>query len=141
MFRVLNVRLPKGCCGFVDWEQYRLVDIDGFFAGHDSSRVIFEAVRHAVDSIGPADVVVSKSQVAFRRVHGFAFVWMPEQYLGRGAPLVLTVGLRHRDDSARWKSVVEPSTGRFTHHLELTDASDVDDEVRGWLREAWELAG
>jgi hypothetical protein len=26
------------------------------------------------------------------------------------------------------------------HHVELHDVSEVDDEVRGWLREAWEHA-
>ena len=28
--------------------------------------------------------------------------------------------------------------GRFTHHLELHAESDIDDEVREWLQEAWE---
>jgi hypothetical protein len=32
---------------------------------------------------------------------------------------------------------VEPSPGRFTHHLELRLAADLDDEVCGWLRTAW----
>jgi hypothetical protein len=67
---------------------------------------------------------------------------MPEQYLHRSAaPLVLTVGLRRRDPSPRWKQVVEPAPGRFTHHLVLYATADLDDEVRGWLREAWEEAG
>lgn len=72
---------------------------------------------------------------------GFAFVWMPEMYLGRGdVPLVLTIGLRRRDGSPRWKQVVEPAPGRFTHHLELHSDADIDDELRRWLQEAWESA-
>lgn len=117
-----------------------VVTLDEFFAGHEDSRRLYEAVRESVSAIGPAEVRVTTSQVAFRRRTGFASVWMPETYLGRGAPLVLTVGLRRRDDSARWKQVVEPAPGRFTHHLELTVESDVDDEVRRWLGEAWEAA-
>ena len=116
--------------------------LDEFFAGHEDSRRIFEAVRAALLEIGPADVRVTKSQVAFRRRTGFAFVWMPDMYLGKGeVPLVLTVGLRRRDGSRRRKQIVEPAPGRFTHHLELHLESDIDDEVRGWLREAWEQAG
>ena len=46
-----------------------------------------------------------------------------------------------RDHSPRWKQVVEPAPGRFTHHLELRSVDEVDDEVGGWLREAWEAAG
>jgi hypothetical protein len=118
------------------------VTVDQFFAGHDESRRLFDRVREVVTSVGPARVRVTKSQVAFRRRTGFAFVWMPGQYLGATeAPLVLTVGLRRRDDSPRWKQVVEPSPGRFTHHLELRAESEVDAEVRAWLVEAWETAG
>jgi hypothetical protein len=117
------------------------VTLDEFFAGHHESRRIFEAVREAVASIGPANLRVTKSQVAFRRRTGFAYVWMPGQYLRRGdVPLVLTVGLRRRDDSPRWKQIVEPAPGRFTHHLELRSIADIDDEVRCWLQEAWEAA-
>lgn len=115
--------------------------LDDFFAGHAESRRIFESVREAVAAIGPADIRVTKSQVAFRRRTGFAFVWMPEMYLGKGdVPLVLTVGLRRRDDSPRWKEIVQPAPGRFTHHLELHSASEIDDKVRCWLHEAWEGA-
>ena len=42
--------------------------------------------------------------------------------------------------SPRWKEIVEPAPGRFTHHLELYFADDVDDQVRCWLHEAWESA-
>lgn len=116
--------------------------VDQFFAGHDESRRLFDRVCEVVTSIGPARVRVTKSQVAFRRRTGLASVWMPGRYLrDAGVPLVLTVGLRRRDDSARWKQVVEPTPGRFTHHLELRKESEVDGEVRAWLAEAWETAG
>ncbi|MDM7999950.1 MAG: DUF5655 domain-containing protein [Dehalococcoidia bacterium] len=112
--------------------------LDDFFAGHEESRLIFEAVRGAVDAVGETDIRVTKSQIAFRRRRAFAWAWMAGKYLSRRhAPLVLTISLRRRDLSARWKEVVEPTPGRFTHHLELYAASDIDDEVRTWLREAW----
>ncbi|RJP52923.1 MAG: hypothetical protein C4583_05865 [Anaerolineaceae bacterium] len=98
-------------------------------------------VREAVAAIGPTDIRVTKSQVAFRRRTGFAYVWMPDMYLGKGdVPLVLTVGLRRRDDSPRWKEIVEPAPGSFTHHLELRSESDIDGKVCRWLQEAWEQA-
>ena len=112
--------------------------LDEFFAGQAESRDLFEAVRHAVDAAGPATLRVMKSQIAFRRRKAFAWVWMPAQYLHRAAaPLVLTIGFRYRDTSPRWKEIVEPAPGRFTHHLELYSVDDIDDEVRGGLREAW----
>jgi hypothetical protein len=117
-------------------------ELDRFFGEHEESRQIFDALAEAVMAIGPSSVRVTRSQVAFWRNHPFAWAWMPEQYLKReAAPLVLTVGLRRRDSSPRWKEVVEPRPGRFTHHLELSSVKEIDREVAGWLREAWEVSG
>jgi len=114
------------------------VTLDDFFAGRDESRLIFDTLRDAVDAVGQAELRVTKSQVAFRRRRAFAWAWMPSTYLhGRHAPLVLTISLRRRDPSPRWKEIAEPRPGRFTHHLELRSARDIDDEVRSWLLEAF----
>jgi hypothetical protein len=53
---------------------------------------------------------------------------------------VLSIFLRRRDGSPRWKKVGEPQPGRFTHHLELRSAKELDDEVRSHLSEAWREA-
>lgn len=116
--------------------------LDDYFGDNNESRAIFDALREMVEGLGSMTLRVTKSQVAFRRRVAFAWVWRPEQYLHRpAAPLVLTVGLRRRDPSPRWKEIVEPAPGRFTHHLELYSAAELDEEVRDWLREAWEGAG
>jgi len=103
------------------------------------ARAIHEAVRAAVAKIGPAETRISKSQVGFYRGRPFAATWIPEQYVNRDrlAPLVLSIYLKRRDRSDRWKEVVEPSPGRFTHHAELHQASDVDYFIRRRLAEAW----
>jgi Domain of unknown function (DUF5655) len=89
------------------------------------------------DELGLADVRVGRSQVAFWRRHAFAYLWLPGQYLARhDADVVLSLALRHEIPSRRWKEVVEPVPGRWTHHLELHDTSDLDEEVRRWLRMA-----
>jgi len=118
-----------------------MTTLDEFFAGEDESRGIFEAMRCTVEAIGPAELRVGKSQVFFRRRKAFGWVWMPGQYLrGKAAPLALTLSFPSRDSSPRWKEIVEPRPGRFTHHLELYSIPDVDDEVRSWLRDAWAAA-
>lgn len=119
----------------------RALRLDEFFEGRDESRRLFEVLRRAVDEFGPAQLRVGKSQVAFSRRRAFAWAWIPGRYLhGEHAPLVLTVSLHRREASPRWKQVVEPAPGRFTHHLELHAPGDIDAEVRAWLREAWEAA-
>jgi len=114
------------------------IPLEQYFAGRDlRARAIVEIVRSAIESIGPADMRVTKSQIVFRHRRGFAWTWMPAQYLrGDVAPLVLTINLNRRDESPRWKEVVEPRPGRFTHHLELRSTEDVDCEVLNWIREA-----
>lgn len=116
--------------------------LDEFFSGYEESRRIFDTLHAAVDAIGPVEVLVTKSQIAFRRGKAFAWAWIPDRYLRGGhAPLVLTLSFDRRDKSQRWKEIVEPAPGRFMHHLELRSEAEIDGEVRGWLREAWKAAG
>jgi hypothetical protein len=111
---------------------------DEFFAGHAESGAIFHNLRDAIAGCGAAELRVTKSQVAFYRRRAFAWAWMPGLYLrGNCAPLVLTLSWRYRHSSPRWKEIVEAGPGRFTHHLELYLPSDIDDEVRSWLLEAY----
>ena len=113
--------------------------LDEFFAGQVLSRQLFDALRGMLEELGPVELHVTKSQIAFRRNKAFAWVWMPGKYLrGQAAPLVLTLSLPSRDASPRWKEIVEPRPGRFTHHLELFAVDEIDDEVRLWLQAAWE---
>ena len=115
--------------------------LDEFFEGQEEARRIFDALQAAMKALGPVDFRVTKSQVAFRRRVTFAYAWMAGMYLrGKQAPLVLTLSLRRRHPSPRWKEIVEPAAGRVTHHLELYSSAEIDAEVREYLREAWEAA-
>jgi hypothetical protein len=119
-----------------------MLTLEEFFADHDESRQLFEAVLRLAYEIGPASMKVTKSQIAFSHKRAFAWAWMPGKYLRRKvAPLVLSVSFPGRDPSPRWKQIVEPALGRFMHHLELYSVDDLDDEVKEWLRIAWENAG
>ena len=119
----------------------KTLSLDDFFAGQAASRRIHRAVARAVRAAGPAEMRVTGSQVAFRRKRAFAWTWIPGRYLsGDRPPLVLSVALRRRDRSPRWKQVVAPKPGRFMHPLELATAADVDDQVAKWIGEAWAAA-
>ena len=113
-----------------------------FFADSPTSRSLFDHLVALLDSLDPFDMRITTSQIAFRRRIAFAWAWLPAKYLrGRGAPLVLSIALRRRDPSPRWKQVVEPAPGRFMHHLELHQPGGLDAQVQAWLQEAWQLAG
>lgn len=115
--------------------------LEEFFADHPKSKQLFEALHALIAKLGPVQLQVMKSQIKFRRRKAFAWVWRPGQYLrGQHAPLVLTLVFRQRIASPRWKEIVEPRPGYFTHHLELYAVHEIDAEVRSWLQAAWEAA-
>jgi hypothetical protein len=113
-----------------------------FVAGHPLGLSVFHRVRSIVDEIGGVDARISKSQVAFRRKHGFAYLWMPGQYLAEPAvDVVLSIPLGRHEQSGRFKQVVHPSPKHWMHHLEVRDVGEIDDQVAAWLREAAGRAG
>ncbi len=113
-----------------------------FFAAHPVALAVFDRVRQIVESLGPVDIRTTKSQVSFRRRRGFAYLWLPGQYLARPtAEVVLSVALGRHDPSPRFKEVVHVSPQHWMHHLEINDSHDIDDEVAGWLREAADRSG
>lgn len=117
------------------------MDVERFFEGYPESRRIFDALCEKLKKSGDFELQATKSQITFRHGKTFARVWIPAQYLHRkSAPLVLTMGFRYRHPSPRWKEIVEPHPGRFTHHLELYSQTDIDDEVIGWLQNVMEDA-
>lgn len=114
---------------------------EDLFDGFPRGLAVCWAVEQAVAAIGDAAVVVSKSQVAFRRRRGFAYVWRPGQYVDSEVPAVLSLALPREVVSHRFKEVVHPSSQVWMHHLELDDAAQVDNQVRAWLQEAYDGAG
>lgn len=115
---------------------------EAYFQGFHESRMLFDLLLPHIEAAGESEMVVSKTQISFRRRRAFAWVWIPEKHLGRRmAPLVLSVSLPSRDPSPRWKEIVEPYPGRFMHHLELFSPDEIDEAVRAWLRTAYECSG
>jgi hypothetical protein len=112
-------------------------EVTAFFAGSPLGLAAYRGVSASLADVDGWRVRVTRSQVAFRRRRGFAWLWLPGSYLAHpAAEVVLTIALGRRDPSPRFKEVVPPSPAHWIHHLELQRDADVDDEVAGWLREA-----
>jgi hypothetical protein len=117
-------------------------DPESFFVGHPVAYEAYRVLRSMIEAIGPVEVRTTRSQVAFRRRRGFAYLWFPVAFARRpGVEVVLSIGLSRHDASTRWKQVAHPARGTWMHHLEVHALGDLDDSVRAWLGEAYAGAG
>lgn len=51
--------------------------------------------------------------------------------------MTLTLGLNSQLDSPRVASASEPYPNRWTHRIPVSQASEIDEELISWLREAY----
>ncbi|WP_236828388.1 MULTISPECIES: DUF5655 domain-containing protein [unclassified Blastococcus] len=107
------------------------------FAGSPLGLAVLGRVREVVATLGGAEERASRTQVAFRRRRGFAYLWLPGRYVRHpSAEVVLSLVLGREDPSPRFLEVAHPAPAHWVHHLGLARATDVDDEVVTWLAEA-----
>jgi len=113
---------------------------DQLFAGRPAALALFRTARAFIESLGPVKTEVTKTQVSFGATTKFAWVWLPQLWIRKQPEesIVLTFALRRHVDDRRIKEVVEPVPRRFTHHVVILKEEDLDDAVRGWIREAYE---
>ena len=118
------------------------ISLEEFFSGHTFAREVHTAVSAILTARGPHEVRATQSQVAYRRRHAFAWLWIPARYVAApAADVVLSVALGRHDPSPRFKEVAHPSQRHWRHHLEVRSLDHVDDDVVGWLQEAYDRAG
>jgi len=115
------------------------MDPGELFAGQPFPVTVVERVQAIVASFGEATTRTTKTQVAFRRRRGFAYLW-PPVFESPGVEIVLSIALGRDVASARFKQVAHPAPGVWMHHMEIRDLGQLDDEVTAWLREAFEHA-
>lgn len=88
------------------------------------------------------EIQVKKTQISFKNKYNFAFVSLPVRRR-KGWPeicIIVTFGLSHRLESRRIMQAVEPYPNRWTHHVIVEDVDEIDQELMGWIREAYEFA-
>jgi len=104
-----------------------------------ASPIGLEIYRRLTDELRGLDVDVrpTRSQIAFRRRRGFAFLWDPNRYRSSPVPVVLSVALPYWLTSTRVKEIVQTTSRTWLHHIELNSLDDLDDELLGWVRTAY----
>ena len=54
--------------------------------------------------------------------------------------MVVTFGVSHHIEDSRIEVATEPYPNRWTHHVIVQSADEIDDKLMGWIREAYEFA-
>ena len=123
----------------MEQSEYYQSDVLSFFEGHPAELALYEALFARMEERFPdARVKVQKSQISFYNRHLFAAASLPLRRK-RGWPekcLLVTFGLGHRLESPRIAAAAEPYPNRWTHHVLVTRAEELDGELMGWLEEA-----
>ena len=123
--------------------EHYIQDVLVFFDGRPLELALYQAMFRELESLFPeGSVRVQKSQISFygRHLYGAASLPVRQRRDWPEHCLVVTLGLNRRLDSPRVAVAVEPYPGRWTHHLLLTEENQIDDELLGWFREAWDFA-
>ena len=127
----------------MEHSEYYEADVLAYFSGKPEELALYEAVYAQLCRAFPdASVKVQKSQISFYGRHLFAAASLPVRRRKDWPKmcLMVTVGLPYRLDSPRVVAASEPYPGRWTHHVLVTEADQIDEELMGWLREAWDFA-
>lgn len=113
-------------------------DVLFFFDGRPDRLALYQALFQKLDAAFPeASVKVQKTQISFYGSGLFAMVSHSRRKRDPG--ILVSFGLGRREPSPRVAVAVEPYPGRWTHHVPVTAAEELDGELLGWLREAWEF--
>ena len=109
--------------------------LDAIYAGPKASlRPIHDRLMQAVGRLGDFEVAPKKAYVSLRRKKQFAMI-------GPGTKTRVDVGLNMKGVPETARLVALPPGGMCQYRVAVTDAKQVDAELLGWIRQAWEAAG
>ena len=111
-----------------------------FFNEHMDALPLYQRLETLIlEQIPDVRIKVSKTQIGFFNKRGFAFVSFNPCRRAKDRPetwVTVTFGLAFRVDDPRIDVATEPYPNRWTHHVTVSRAEDVDGQLLGWIREA-----
>ena len=97
-------------------------------------RPIHEALMAAIGRFGDCEVAPKKGYVSLRRKKQFAMI-------GPGSATRVDVGLNMKGVAATDRLLAEKPGGMCQYKVKLASPSEVDAELIGWIRQAYDAAG
>ena len=106
--------------------------VDAQYAGRSGMRPILDRLVAEARAFGDdVEVAPKKTSVSLRRDKQFAVIEAPSARR-------VAVGINLRGDAPTER--LKAAGGMCTHRVDVTDLGEVDDQLIGWLREAYERA-
>lgn len=123
--------------GFANRNQFHFcsdIELDAHFAGREPHVIAtFERLLAAAEKCGPVKVLPEKTRIAFQVRMSFAAFTLRRRWVDGH------VVLARRLESPRFRRIDFISPRNQVHVFRLSDPSDVDVEVEGWLAEAYSV--
>ena len=115
-----------------------------FFDKRPEMYDLYESLESAITESYPSvNIKVQKTQITFSNRRVFACVSFMRPLKKSELPpsyFVLTLGLSYPLDSGRAAVKTEPYPGRWTTHIIISSQEELNDELYGWVRQAYEFA-
>ena len=109
--------------------------VDEFYAGPKAAlRPIHDKIMDAIQTLGPFEIAPKKTYLSLRRKKQFAMV-------GPATNTRIEVGINMKDVPATDRLLLLPPGGMCQYKVKVTALEEVDRELLGWIRHAYDNAG
>ncbi|PKO07065.1 MAG: DUF4287 domain-containing protein [Chloroflexi bacterium HGW-Chloroflexi-3] len=109
--------------------------VDEIYSGsRESLRPLHDAVMNAFAQLGDFEISPKKTYLSLRRKKQFAMV-------GPGTKGRLEIEINMKDIPATERLVEQPPGGMCQYKVWLTDEPEVNEELLGWIKTAYDSAG
>ena len=102
-----------------------------FSTGPERERPIFDAVMAHLSTLGPVHVEPVSVGIFIKKAGSFIELRPMQNWVAMTFPLNRALG------HPRIRTKPSTSGSRTFHRVDLRTPEDLDDEIRGWLTEAW----
>jgi hypothetical protein len=115
-------------------------DIEAFFSKETALLPLSNLLSDDIISVYPdSEIIVQKTAISFRDPSPYCYVSLPLRHGIKGCPdtyFIVTFGLYSHVDHPRIAQAVEPYPNRWTHHVLISQPSDIDAQLLDWIRQA-----
>lgn len=109
--------------------------LDLYYTGKNAAlRPIHEKIMEEIEKFGDFEISPKKKNLSLRRSRQFAI-------LGPGTKGRMEVGLNMKGVEGTDRLLAQPPGGMCQYKVFLSDINEVDEDLIGWIRQAYDAAG